>query len=64
MKGLQIKTSIREDTTLSFSVWDNGTKEAILIHVTATLEAIKKRGHIQAYEEAQALYVAKKEAAK
>ena len=34
------------------------------MHVGLTLDAIKKRGHFQAYKEAQALYVAKKEAAK
>jgi hypothetical protein len=61
MKGLQLKTLIGEDTTLHFPVWNNGTKEAMLMHVTATLDAIKKRGHFQDCETAQALYVAKKE---
>jgi hypothetical protein len=50
MKGLQLKTSIGEDTTLHFSVWNNGTKEAMFMHVMATLDAIKKRGHFQAYK--------------
>jgi hypothetical protein len=39
-------------------------KEAMLMHVTVTLGAIKKPGLFQAYKEAQALYVGKKEAAK
>jgi hypothetical protein len=34
------------------------------MHVTATLDAIKKHGHFKAYKEAQALYVEKKEAVK
>ncbi len=55
MKGLQLKTSIGKDTTLHFFVWNSGTKEAMLMHVMATLDAIKKRGHFQAYKETQAL---------
>jgi hypothetical protein len=35
-----------------------------LIHMTATLNAIKKRGHFKAYKEAQALYMEQKEAVK
>jgi hypothetical protein len=34
------------------------------MHVGSTLDAIKKRGHYQDYEEAQALYVSQKEVAK
>ncbi len=34
------------------------------MQVTATLDTIKKCGHLQAFKEAQVLYVAKKEAAK
>jgi hypothetical protein len=55
MKGLQLKTSIGRDTTLNFPVWNSGTKEAMLMHVTVTLDAIKKCGHFKAYKEAQAL---------
>jgi hypothetical protein len=58
-------TSINKDTTLNFPVWyGNGTKEAMLMHVMATLNAIKKRGHFKAYDEAQAAYVEQKEAVK
>jgi hypothetical protein len=60
----QLKTSIGKDTTLNFPVWNSGTKEAMLMHVTATLDAIKKSGHFKAYKEAQALCVEKKEAVK
>ena len=45
MKGLQLKTSIGEDMTLHFPMWYNGAKEAMLMHVTAILDAIKKYGH-------------------
>jgi hypothetical protein len=65
MMNLQIKTSIEKDTTLNFPVWyDNGTKEAFLMHVTAVLDAIKKRGHFQAYVDTQKAYVEQKEAVK
>ncbi len=65
MKNLQIKTSIKKDTTLNFSVWyDNGTKEAFLMHVMAVLDAIKKRGHFKDYKNAQEAYVEQKEAVK
>jgi hypothetical protein len=62
MNGLQLKTSIAKDTPLNFPMWNSGTKEAMLMHVTVTLDAIKKRGHFKAYKEAQVLYVEKKEA--
>jgi hypothetical protein len=54
MENLLLKTSIDKDTTLNFLVWySNGTKEAMLMHVMATLDAIKKRGHFKAYNEAR-----------
>jgi hypothetical protein len=34
------------------------------MHVTATLDAIKKHGHFKAYNEAQAAYMEQKEAVK
>jgi hypothetical protein len=64
LKGQHLNISIGEDTTLHLSSWQDGTKEVLLMHVGLTLDAIKKRGHFQAYKEAQALYVAKKEVAK
>jgi hypothetical protein len=64
MKGLQLKTSIGEDTTLHFPLWNIGTKEVMLMHVTGTLDAIKKREHFQDYEASQALYTAKNKFAK
>jgi hypothetical protein len=65
LKGLQLKTSIDKDTTLNFLIWTGcGTKEAMLMHLTATLDAIKKRGHFKANEEAQVLYVEQKEVVK
>ncbi len=65
IKGLQLKTSINKDTTLNFLVWTGtGTKETMLMHMTPTLDAIKKRGHFKANEEAQELYVEQKETVK
>jgi hypothetical protein len=65
MKNLQIKTSIKKNTTLNFPVWyDNGTKEAFLMHVMAVLDAIKKCGHLKAYKDAQKAYVEQKEVVK
>ena len=64
LKGQHLKTSIREDMTLHLSIWHNGTKEAMLMHVIVTLDAIKKHGQFQDYETAQVLYMAKKEVAK
>jgi hypothetical protein len=65
MKNLQIKTSIKKDTTLNFPVWyNNGTKEAFFMHVMGVLDPIKKRGHFKDYDNAQKAYVEQKEAVK
>jgi hypothetical protein len=62
LRQLQIKTSLEKDTTLNFPLWqENGTGEAFLMHVTAVLDAMKKRGHFSNYDKAQKPY---KEAAK
>ncbi len=54
LQNLQIKTSHNKDTTLNFPVWlENGTREAFLMHVTAVLDAMKKRGHFKDYNRAQ-----------
>ncbi len=46
LRQLQIKTSLEKDTTLNFPLCqENGTREAFLMHVTAVLDAMKKRGH-------------------
>jgi hypothetical protein len=63
MKNLQLKMSIDKDTTLNFPVgYSSRTKEAMLMHVAATLDVIKKRGQFKAYNETQAAYVEQKEA--
>jgi hypothetical protein len=57
LQKLQIKTSLEKDTTLNFPVWHkNGTREAFLMHVTAALDAMKKRGHFNDYDRAQKAY--------
>jgi hypothetical protein len=57
LRNLQIKTSLEKDTTLNFPVWHkNGTCEAFLMHVTAVLDAMKKRGHFNDYDRAQKAY--------
>jgi hypothetical protein len=54
LRNLEIKTTIKKDTTLNFLMWhENGTREAFLMHVTAVLDAIKKRGHFQDYKKAE-----------
>jgi hypothetical protein len=46
MRNMEIKTTLEKDTMLNFPVWqENGTREGLLMHVTAVLDAIKKRGH-------------------
>jgi hypothetical protein len=50
LKNLQIKTLLKKNTTLNFPMWHkNGTREAFLMHVTAVLKAMKKRGHFMDY---------------
>ncbi len=54
LRNLQIKTLLEKDTALNFPVWhENGTQEAFLMHVTAVLDAIKKRDHFNDYDKAQ-----------
>jgi hypothetical protein len=63
LRNLEIKTTIKKDTTLNFLVWHkNGTCEAFLMHVTAVLDAIKKRGHFQDYEKAEKVHKEAKKA--
>jgi hypothetical protein len=62
MRNMEIKTTIEKDTTLNFPVWqENGTRKAFLMHVTAVLDAINKRGHFVDYNKAAFKY---KEASK
>jgi hypothetical protein len=54
LRNLKIKTTIKKDTTLNTPVWhENGTREAFLMHVTAVIDAIKKRGHFLDYKKAE-----------
>jgi hypothetical protein len=58
LRNLEIKTNLKKDTNLNFLVWHkNGTQEAILMHVTVVLDAIKKGGTFKDYEKAQKAYV-------
>jgi hypothetical protein len=53
MHSMEIKTMLEKDTTLNFAVWqENGTCKAFLMHLTAVLDGIKKRGHLDDYEKA------------
>jgi hypothetical protein len=53
MRSMEIKTTLEKDTTLNFAVWqENGTREAFWMHMTAVLNAIKKRGHLDDFEKA------------
>jgi hypothetical protein len=63
MQSLKIKTMIEKDTTLNFAVWqENGTGKAFLMHVTALLDAIRKRGHVKDYNMAAKEYEGAKKA--
>jgi hypothetical protein len=63
MRSLEIKMTINKDTTLNFAVWqENGTRKAFLMHVTAVINAIKKRGHLDDYEKAVWVYEKAKKA--
>jgi hypothetical protein len=63
LRKLEIKTTIEKDTTLDFPVWHkNGTREAFLMHVTAVLDGIKKRGHFQDYKKAEKVHKEAKKA--
>jgi hypothetical protein len=63
MQSLEIKTTIKKDTTLNFAAWqENGTRKAFLMHVTAVLNAIKKRGHVKDDEMATKEYEGAKKA--
>ncbi len=65
MQNLQIKISLEKDTTLNFPLWHkNGTREVFLMHVTAVLDAIKKRGHFKDQEKTQKAYVEHKQVVK
>ncbi len=62
-QSLEIKTTIKKDTTLNFLVWqENGTCKAYLMHVTAVINAIKKHGHLDNYEKAAWAYEKAKKA--
>jgi hypothetical protein len=63
MQSLEIKTTIKNDTTLNFAVWqENRTREAFFMHVTVVLNAIKKRGHVRDYKMAAKEYGGAKKA--
>ncbi len=56
---------MEKDITLDFPVGHkNGTKEAFLMHVTAVLDTIKKRGHFKDYNKAQKVHDEAKKAVK
>jgi hypothetical protein len=57
LRNLEIKTTIKEDTTLNFPVWHkNRMQEAFLMHVMVVLDAIKKRGHFYDYKKAEKVH--------
>ncbi len=49
---------------LCLPIWHYGTCEAFLMHVGLTMDAIKKRGHFKAYEEAHELCVEQRDLVK
>ncbi len=56
-RNMEIKTTIKKDTTLNFPVWqENRTHEGFLMHVTAVLDTIKKHGHFEDYNKVAYAY--------
>ncbi len=63
MRSMEIKTTLERNTTLNVAMWqENGTCKAFLMHVTAVLDAVKKRGHLDDYKKAAGQYEKAKEA--
>ncbi len=57
IRNMEIKTHIEKDTMLNFPVWqENGTHKDFLMHLTAVLNAIKKRGHFEDYDKTAYAY--------
>ncbi len=52
-----LKTTIGADAELRLPIWHCGTREAFLMHVSSSLDAIKKQGTFKAYKEAHKAYV-------
>jgi hypothetical protein len=44
-----LKTTIREDAELCIPIWHTGTCKAFLMHVSTSLDTIKKWGTFKAY---------------
>ncbi len=52
-----LKTQIGEGVELRLSIWHSEMRKASLMHVGSAMDAIKKRGHFKAYEEAHEAYM-------
>jgi hypothetical protein len=59
-----LKTTIRADAELHLPIWHCRMREAFLMHVSSTLNAIKKWGTFKAYKGAHEAYVEQRKAAK
>jgi hypothetical protein len=63
LRNLEIKTTIKKDTTLNFPVWHkNRTREAFQMHVMVVLDAIKKHDNFQNYDKAEKVHKEAKKA--
>jgi hypothetical protein len=62
LRNLKIKITIKKDTTLNFLVWHENRTRDFLMHVTAVLDAIKKRGHFLDYKKAEKVHKEAKKA--
>ncbi len=56
LKAESLKTQIGKGMELQVSNWHSETRKAILMHIESTLDAIEKRGHFKAHEEANKAY--------
>jgi hypothetical protein len=52
-----LKTTIKVDAELCLPIWHSRMREAFLMHVSSTLNTIKKRGTFRAYKEAHKSHV-------
>ncbi len=56
-KRPSLPTRIGNGTELQVPIWHSGMRKAFLIHVGSALEAIKRKGYLKAYKEANEAYV-------
>ncbi len=59
-----LKTTMGVDAEIHIPIWHCGTCKAFLMHVSSTLNAIKKQGTFKAYKEAHEAFIEQRKVAK